>query len=58
VEKPKKEYVMLGVSPEVHAQLKVQAAQERRSIKEVVEELILGYIAAQSDRARKEKTKR
>ena len=44
MDKPKKEYVMIGISPDIHAKLKIQCAIERRTIKTVVEEIILAYL--------------
>lgn len=54
MEKPKKEYVMIGISPDVHTKLKVQCANERRSIKTVVEKLILDYLATMAKNGRME----
>lgn len=53
MEKPKKEYVMVGISPEIHQKLKVQCAQERRTIKAVLEKLIEDYLEDTAGKSQK-----
>ena len=40
----KQTHVMVGISPEIHTKLKIQAATERRTIKAVLEKLIEDYL--------------